>query len=208
MMLATYSDTAGAADFDVGELINSLIPTNSLPSGLKITLNSAVMAYLADNASKFVFAIDVGNGINLANLPLVGKLFPKGKTIRLSYQIQYVSADFNSSDITAINPLLPVGVNPLPNGGMSKGLGLAVSMQFAEDIILFDLDLTTSGAEDDPNVGSYGTNADGTKAIPSGQAPVVRKTPDSPIRSNGSMSRKVSVRCTLSVLVRPTKEGY
>ena len=173
IMLASYSDSAGADGFDVGDLINSMLPTPTVPSGLTIALNNAFMAYMN---SEFVFCIDIGNGIDLSNLPLVGKFFPRDKTVRLSYQLQYGSATFTSADVSAINAVLPLGVHPLltnTNGEMPSGLTLAVSMQIGESMVTFDLDLAASGSSNDPNVDTYATNPDGTKAIPANQDPVV-----------------------------------
>ncbi|MEM9685980.1 MAG: DUF6603 domain-containing protein, partial [Bacteroidota bacterium] len=149
---------------------------------LTITLNNAFMAYLNDNTStKFAVSVDVGNGIDLSNLPLVGKLYPKGKTISLSYQLQYASDTFTGTEVANINTLLPTGVHPLltdVNGEMTSGLDLAVSMQLGEDIIPFDLDLAASGSSADPNLNSY-TDGNGDVTIPDGTDPVVSKTPGS-----------------------------
>ena len=180
IMLASYSDTSGQDDFDVGDLINSMLPDSSLvkaPSGLNISLHDAFMAYIN---SKFAFSIDIGNGINLSNLPLIGKLFLKGKTVSLSYQIQYASATFTNAEVTAVNSVLPTGVHPLltdTNDEIPAGLNLAVSMQIGSDIISFDLDLATSGSSADPDAPYTGSTPD---TIPTDQDPVVPKNSGQP----------------------------
>ncbi|MEM6268497.1 MAG: DUF6603 domain-containing protein [Bacteroidota bacterium] len=177
LMIADFADDSGKTEFDVGDLVNSLLSTDEVPSGLTLTLNSAFLAYLKDStSSQFALGIDVGNGIDLSNLPLVGKLYPKGKNIALNYQLQYASSEFSSDDADTVNGNLPAAVHPLhtqSDGTVKQGLDLAMSMNLGEDLLPFDLNLAASGSEDDPVNG-------GVNPIPENTAPVVPMASGSP----------------------------
>lgn len=82
----------------------------------------------SQTASKFLFGLDLGAEINLADLPLVGKEFPADQTPGIeSLKILYATASFTSSEVAAINRLLPDGVKTLPaaaSGGRAPEIAL------------------------------------------------------------------------------------
>jgi hypothetical protein len=145
-LLANY---AGAADsmIDIGEFINATFNTKGLPPGLTIQLNQALMVYhaagKAGDVSKALFLIDIGNGINLSNLPLVGRYFTPGKTLKLNFRIEYASEEFNKTDTGSINELLTTNTRSpaLSAEKLEQGFDLSVSLQIGDAIIPIDLNL-------------------------------------------------------------------
>jgi hypothetical protein len=158
LMLAAYTDTKGKEKLDVGKLINAVLPGASIPSGLTITLNDALLAYesaVLPAQNKTLFLAHIGSGINLSNLPLVGKLFPPDKTLALSFQIQYASVRFEKADIDAINLLRPQSITANPQQKdtpqvILPGLSLAVNVQLGQMIIPIQTDLAVNENANDP----------------------------------------------------------
>lgn len=88
----------------------------------------------SQTASKFLFGLDLGAEISLADLPLVGKEFPADQTPGIeSLKILYATASFTSSEVAAINRLLPDGVKTLPaaaSGGRAPETALPQGFNF------------------------------------------------------------------------------
>lgn len=158
LMLAAYADAKGQKEIDLQALINYILPDAALPSQLSVTLNEAILAYesaVVQAQSKTLFIAHIGSGINLSGLPLVGKLFTPDKTLKLSFQIQYASVEFESTDINAINTLRPQTISfdpqqqPSTAPSIPLGLGLAVNLQIGQTLIPIRSNLAVNTA--DPN---------------------------------------------------------
>lgn len=154
-MLANYSGAVNNS-VDIGEFINATLKTN-LPSGLTIQLNQAMMVYHPagndNDASKALFLIGIGNGIDLSNLPLVGKYFTPDKTLKLNFHIQYATEAFNKTDLDSINELLTINTkSPALNGDtLAKSFDLSVNLQMGATIIPIDLNLAVKAPDDKAN---------------------------------------------------------
>ncbi len=131
MFLAAYHKDNGDT-IDIKDLMATVSRdvANALPSGLSITLNDALLAYRKTGTAKFLFGLEMGAGINLSNLPLVGRVFPPEETIKLIFQLLVASAALPGPEVTAINGLIPNGVTKLPTGALGAGLTLSTPMQF------------------------------------------------------------------------------
>jgi hypothetical protein len=146
--LAAYHKEPGEKT-SIKHLISGMSSTvaDVVPEGLDITLNSALFVYRSENdESKYLFGIDMGNGIDLSNLPMVGSKFPPGQAVKLNCQVLYSSKPFEEDQLTALNLLLPEGVGKLPEkngeeGGLKKGIDLAANMQLGAEYIHFSLPL-------------------------------------------------------------------
>jgi|GEM_PF-1065029 len=151
-MLATYAHAAGKKEVDLGVLLSR----DAKPIGITIDVHRVLLAYHpsgeADVPSKALFLIDIGNGIDLSNLPLVGHFFPSDKTLRLSYQVQYATQEF-TDEIKDINDLLKAHTraHPLSAKELKKGFDLAVNLQIGETIIPIDLNLGLKKPKQDPD---------------------------------------------------------
>lgn len=193
--VATYHpDVPGQAQ-DVKQLIQSLSATVAgyVPEGLTIELKDVLFAYRKNSQngggqgtapSKFIFGLDIGTGINLSNLPLVGQEFPKDATVGVDdLQILFISEGLNAGEVDNFNALIPDGVTKLPvqtqqqgtqTGGGSdtssttnvviqQGFNLSAQMQFGDSTQVLSLPAASSSAQSDTTATTTaGTNASAT----------------------------------------------
>ena len=108
----------------------------------------------------------MGSGLNLSNLPLVGKVFPPDQTIKLAYRVLVASQDLSTEEVGAINALLPDGIAALPDQPPSekaipKDFGLAVSLQLGTSTVHMALPVAIdqTGGEQDTLPVEVGTPA-------------------------------------------------
>lgn len=112
-----------------------------IPEGLSVELKDVIFAYEKTNAvtttatttseTRFLFGFDVGTGINLSNLPLVGHEFPADQTIGVDdLRVMVASKLFNQSLVSQLNALLPEEVTKLPVRELGSGLSISAMMQF------------------------------------------------------------------------------
>ncbi|NIM12079.1 MAG: hypothetical protein GTO45_25255 [Candidatus Aminicenantes bacterium] len=142
LMLAGYHDAAGH-NISLKDLLQSLMGDVKIPDVLTFSLNDALLVYDKESTattSKQLFVAHIGSGIDLSNLPLIGKLFPPNQTINLAYQILVTSTDFSKEIIAAVNTLMPEGISTLANDkDISERLSLATSIQLGSETIQLDL---------------------------------------------------------------------
>lgn len=151
-LLATFHSEAGIKR-DIHDLLADHLPdevASAIPSGLTLTLNDVVLGYVksgqGDTAtSSTLFGIDMGSGINLSNLPLVGGTLPPDQTVKLSYRILVATHDFAKDSVAVVNSLMPAGIAALPvaadpgQPGLKKGLDLATTVQLGTETLNLDL---------------------------------------------------------------------
>lgn len=136
LFVATYRpDVAGRA-LDVKQLVASVSSAVAayVPEGLSVELKDVLFAYgkttqagaqagtqtgtqtgAQATPAKLIFGLDIGTGINLSNLPLVGQEFPKDATVGVDdLQILFISQGLAEADVTSFNNLIPDGVTKLP----------------------------------------------------------------------------------------------
>ena len=116
LLVATYNG-AKADRIDAKAFVTAISPTagNMIPQQMSIALDHARLAYGRKGAqSKFLFGIELGAGIDLSNLPLVGTVFPRGDNLSIVFQILAANQRFEIAEIEAINRLTGPGVTPLP----------------------------------------------------------------------------------------------
>jgi hypothetical protein len=175
LFLASYENLAGGK-IPLGTLIGKISNNEELlkiANSLSIELKDALFVFEKKKAtaaipgedkqatavSKFLFAADVGAGINLSNLPLVGQVFPKEQTLRASFRPIIASAVFEPGEINTIKGLLPSGATPLPDKQIpGKQLLLSANLQLGETS--FPLELPVSANQVSPaSAGKPGTTA-------------------------------------------------
>jgi hypothetical protein len=153
LMLAGYHSSDGQT-IKLSELLQSLMGDDlPIPDVLTFTLNDALLVYdkkSKADTSKQLFVAHIGSGINLSNLPLIGKLFPPNQTIRLTYQVLAASGEFSKDNITTINALMPEGIGTLADDkDITKPLDIATSIQLGLETIHLNLPLDIG--EDPPS---------------------------------------------------------
>lgn len=188
---AAYNNPAGGKT-DLHKLVENVSSSLAgvVPTGLSITLKDALMARVSipsrggKTETKLLFVLHVGSGIDLSNLPLVGKLFPHDQTIQLSYQILAASKYFSDQEASSLNSLIGDGVSYLPEGAIGdknhknkSSLDLATSIRFGNTVKKLNLPvgvgssgkLTDTGdtskpiADDTSNMSGTGAAGDKTK---------------------------------------------
>lgn len=140
--LAAYHDEETVK---IKDLIGYLDPNlkDEIPEGLEISLKDALFAYSKQqNLTNFLFGLNIGAGINLSNLPLVGKEFSPSQTVKISLQILVTKADFTATQLQAFNTLYPDGGIKLPTTDINQRLDLTPSIQLGSEIQQLELPIT------------------------------------------------------------------
>ena len=101
IFVASYQDTTGK-DTNVGTLLSEVTTDTTLSDigrNISFNLKDALFAYERTTSTttpatnQFLFGLDMGFGINLSGLPLVGKVFPKDQALRLMFEPLLASKD-------------------------------------------------------------------------------------------------------------------
>lgn len=123
----------------VGEISSEI--AEYIPDSLEINLKYILLGLIKskDAGSRILFGLDIGTGINLSNLPLVGKEFPPDQKVGVeNLQMLVASEGLNKNDVETLNEALDLnkdiseGVARLPEPGDEgyKTLVLSASMMF------------------------------------------------------------------------------
>jgi hypothetical protein len=181
MLMAAYHDD-GKEALELGKLLKKL-GLNSAPD-INIQVKDAVVVSRkapsktgGPDETNNLFISDIEGGINLSNLPLVGTLFQGNNSVKLAFHIQYASENFDAVAVGAVNLALPTGMPPLllstVEDGLSKGLGLAITMQIGEMMIPMDFPLKAreNGKASDSN--TTGSQTIQTKSTTLSEDPVL-----------------------------------
>lgn len=115
----SIKDMVAGASADLAEFI---------PAGLTVTLNRALYASWqpSPTQTKTLFGVDVGAGLDLSQLPLVGQNFPPDLGVRLAYTITVASLPLTQQEVDALIPLfkaqgVTLGKELLPQGLTLRG---------------------------------------------------------------------------------------
>ncbi|PTL80851.1 DUF6603 domain-containing protein [Vitiosangium sp. GDMCC 1.1324] len=142
LMVAAYGGQGSVVD--LGRLLAQLMPSVQgwVPSGLSVGLNHAQLALLKSaEGDKALFAVELGTGLELSKLPLVGGTFPRGRRLDLVFQLLLARDRFESGDIAWLNQLTPSGVTKLREEGVDAGATLHAHVQVAGISSTLDLPL-------------------------------------------------------------------
>jgi hypothetical protein len=183
--VAAYRPRVPGSPLDVKQLVASVSAdvASYVPEGLTIELKDIIFGYgkVAQSGetqgtaqSKFILGLDIGTGINLSNLPLVGQEFPKDATVGVDdLQILFVSKGLTAAEVGRFNALIPDGVAKLPldaqqgaqNGGdgsapafvIGQGFNISAKLNFGGSTQA--LSLPASGSPAQTGAGSGTTTA-------------------------------------------------
>lgn len=131
-LIAVY-ENHGGGQIDVGNLA-AAISGNSPIAGLdqlRFALKSAMLA-VQDQPKGWLLALDIDAGVNLSNLPLIGKLLPSGETLRLMFTPIVASTTFDPPAIKAIEKVAPDKAPALPAQGIGPALSLFTTLQIGD----------------------------------------------------------------------------
>lgn len=115
LMVASYAKSGGEK-IDLHDLLASLSTraANSLPTGIEIALDhvQVAIAHAPQGAPRFLFGVELGAGVQLSKLPLVGRVFERSQTLAVTIQIVVASDSFSEGEVRRINALSAQGVTP------------------------------------------------------------------------------------------------
>ena len=105
------------------DIKNILFAFNST-SAAKLENDSALIVESSGQSgskAKFVFALDVGAGIELSKLPLVGKQFPPDATVGVEdLQLLIASKELTKTEVAVFNRIIPEKATRLPENNQNK----------------------------------------------------------------------------------------
>lgn len=148
MFLASYQNLAGGR-LPIGKLleaVNAGKEALDAAAEIEIDLKDALFAYDKQNAvppaastGKVLFALDIGGGVNLSNLPFVGKLFPNDQSLRAMFQPIITSGDFKKEEVSAVKQLIPPGgiMLPEPETGYASRFLITGTLQIGDKAFPF-----------------------------------------------------------------------
>ncbi|MBL4648047.1 MAG: hypothetical protein JKY13_03725, partial [Gammaproteobacteria bacterium] len=158
--MASYHQQGGQT-FKIHDIVNNFSSSAAVyvPESLSVTLNDMLFIYDNDNNNnkKLLLATEIGGGVDLADLPLVGRFFSHDESLRLAMQMVVASGSFAKADIERFNGLLPSDVTALPSekddgGTITPGLHLFPHLQLSD--ITLDLSLPIKAEEVDDGTGT------------------------------------------------------
>jgi len=141
--IAAYKNEGGGR-INIGQLTRKIDPSFYIP--LTIDLKDAFFIY--DKKSKaqaadFLFGLDIGSGINLSKLPLVGKILPADQSLKIGIQPLIASGPqapyFSSEELSTLANLVPGGGISLPNKAIDAQVGLGINLNLGPKSVHFDL---------------------------------------------------------------------
>lgn len=156
--LASYQNLAGG-EIPIVWLVESVTNNEAILGAIeniKVELKDALFAFYKTDTNKALFAIDLGVGIDLTDLPLVGKLFPSRDSLRLMFQPLVASQNFaKTPELDQLSALVPAGGTTLPQRDIEEGFGLAASMKIAD----LNIDMSLPVSMDQQGQLQHDTNA-------------------------------------------------
>ena len=124
-----------SAKINMRSLVENIsLDASKLVPDIELELENVLFAYSKkDKASKYLFGLAVGIGLDLSKLPLVGKVFEDNKLGGIKdVQAVYTSDQLTADDVTALNALVSEAKvkPPLPIKQGAKGTATAMTKGF------------------------------------------------------------------------------
>ena len=151
--IAAYKNPSGG-ELSIGDLLRVIDPNVDVP--LSIKLQDAFFMYLKRKVegepterSNSLFGLDIGGGIDLTALPLVGKMMDKDT--RLNFDIQPLIAlgknegngYFSEAELAQLHDLVPGGGITLPQQAITEQINLGIHLSLGSTLdLLFELPIT------------------------------------------------------------------
>lgn len=79
----------------------------------------------------FLIGLDIGGGIDLSQLPLVGQLLPNAQQLSINLQPSYASADFDADELLNLGDLVPGDGLNLPSTA-SQGPDISITLNLGD----------------------------------------------------------------------------
>ena len=150
--IAAYKNPAGG-ELNIGDLISLIEPDIDVPLSIKLQDAFFVYASLAAQGtiparSSYLFGLDIGGGIDLSALPLVGKVLPADSSLTFDLQplVSLGTPDpatrlyFTQAELARLSALVPGGGITLPAVDIKEQIELGINISLGADVTFhFDL---------------------------------------------------------------------
>ncbi|MBI1313831.1 hypothetical protein GC176_21265 [bacterium] len=146
--VAGYSDPNGK-QINLGDVIAQLTDSKEvidLGRRFSFTVRDAALAFdrRQKTGNRLLLAMDIDAGIDLSNLPLVGKLVPPDQSVRIALSPLIAIGTFTADESSAFSQLLPQGGARFPGQEIAQGLTLHTSMKIGDKQIELALPIGAS----------------------------------------------------------------
>ena len=129
--------------------------SNNMPD-ISFNIKDALLAYYSSNADndqkRSLFVVNIDEGINLSNLPLVGKSLPANQSVKMAIKFLYASEKWEKNNLDSIGNL--VEVNPISSSEIDKGVDVVTTINLGQETIELNLPIRANeqSATDSNNV--------------------------------------------------------
>lgn len=151
IFLASYKNEAGG-DLSIEPLV-ALVTDNTdilnAASGISFNLKDALLVMDRGGSSRLLFGLDIGGGLDLSRLPLLGSKLPNNESLRVTFQPLLTSHDFSEADLNAIRSLVPEGGYELPKEATER-LALNMQLRIGEEKIGLNLPIGANDVKTQP----------------------------------------------------------
>ncbi len=121
LLVASY-DERGGAGVELRDLVGQLSHgfADAIPEKLSIQLSRAriALAKTTTGSGRVLVGVELGAGIELSKLPLVGRFVQQGQTLDLALQLVAASASFTAPEVARLNALGPAAGLDFPAAGI------------------------------------------------------------------------------------------
>lgn len=140
IFLAAFENKSGK-DEKIKDLAALVMNPDDIPDAvgnMSFNLKDALLVIDKGTETKVLFGLDIGAGMDISKLPLVGKMLPASAMVKANFQPLISSKAFAKTDLSTVKALVPSGGFILPDEA-SKGLDLKIKLTIGEHD--FDLNL-------------------------------------------------------------------
>jgi hypothetical protein len=149
ILLASYNKVNGETIS-----LQQLLASDDTPD-LTFSLHDAIWAYKTQQApikyQQTLFSTNLGTGLNLSNLPLIGKFFDEEETLQLDYQLTIANKKpqptnkvlFSKTELEEVNKCIPEGIAALPLEDITALIALSAALKLGEQVVPLSLPIAT-----------------------------------------------------------------
>lgn len=151
IFIAAFENSAGKDESirSLVELISDNEDILSASEGISFNVKNALLAIDKDVDTKILFGLDIGGGVDLSKLPVVGKSLSGGSKLRLVFRPLLSNQNFDAEEINKIKPLVPSGGYDLPND-VNARLEFNIQLLIGDKTINLDLPIGVDDVKDQP----------------------------------------------------------
>ena len=149
IFLAAYENKAGK-DQSIESLVRLITEDTAIievSKGISFNLKDALLVVDKGDETKILFGLDIGGGLDVSKLPLVGKMFPAKSTVRMTFQPLLTNKDFEKTELDKVRPLVPAGGFQLPEEAKDR-LGFSMQLMIGNEPIDLSLSIVAGDVKD------------------------------------------------------------